>query len=482
MAFLPVILWSDVLIWLLFATAAIFGWLSVRNPLWRTAWQRVGRSRAGMASATVLVVFVGVGLLDSIHYRPRLEEAAASAASGTSRQPPAYAVEVLSVLDAILTPLRTRNEKTYSEPLATRAYAKESIESRGADGQLQQSRDYPRLKHGGAHLGTDETQRDADIGQRLLRALALATLLWWALAAATAAGLARAESCTHEEAWRRIWHNESDFAWNAVLATIGVLLLVVLPLAALSFNYHVFGTDKVGQDVFYQVLKSVRTALVIGLVTTLVTLPLAIFLGVLAGYFRGWVDDLIQYLYTTLSSIPGVLLIAAAVLMMQVLIDNHPQWFATAAERADLRLLALCFILGVTSWTGLCRLLRGETLKLRELEYIQAAQAFGVADLRIIGRHILPNLMHIVIIALVMDFSSLVLAEAVLSYVGIGVDPTMISFGTMINNARMELAREPMVWWSLAAAFVFMFTLVLAANLLADAVRDAFDPRIAGSA
>jgi peptide/nickel transport system permease protein len=127
-------------------------------------------------------------------------------------------------------------------------------------------------------------------------------------------------------------------------------------------------------------------------------------------------------------------------------------------------------------------LLRGETLKLRELEYIQAAQAFGVSDLRIIARHILPNLMHIVIIALVMDFSSLVLAEAVLSYVGIGVDPTMISFGTMINNARMELAREPMVWWSLAAAFVFMFILVLAANLLADAVRDAFDPRLVGSA
>ena len=87
--------------------------------------------------------------------------------------------------------------------------------------------------------------------------------------------------------------------------------------------------------------------------------------------------------------------------------------------------------------------------------------------------------MHIVIIALVMDFSGLVLAEAVLSYVGIGVDPTMISFGTMINNARMELGREPVVWWSLVAAFAFMFAMVLAANLLADAVRDAFDPRMA---
>lgn len=482
MAVLPVILWSDVLIWLLFVAAIVFGWLSARNPLWRTAWQRVGRSRAGMASATILLVFVVVGLLDSIHYRPRLENDAGQGATPVAQPPAAYAVEVLSVLDAILTPLRTRNEKTYSEPLATRAYAKESIESRDADGQLRLTRDYPRLTYGGAHLGSDEARRDADIGQRLLRAVGMALLAWWAIAAASAGGLAHAEACSQREAWRRIWSNESDFAWNAVLAAIGVLFLVASPLLVLSVDYHVFGTDKIGQDVLYQVLKSVRTALVIGLVTTLVTLPLSIFLGVLAGYFRGWVDDLIQYLYTTLSSIPGVLLIAAAVLMMQVVIDNHPQWFATAAERADLRLLALCFILGVTSWTGLCRLLRGETLKLRELEYIQAAQAFGVAELRIIGRHILPNLMHIVIIALVMDFSSLVLAEAVLSYVGIGVDPTMISFGTMINNARMELAREPMVWWSLAAAFAFMFALVLAANLLADAIRDAFDPRMAGSA
>ena len=139
----------------------------------------------------------------------------------------------------------------------------------------------------------------------------------------------------------------------------------------------------------------------------------------------------------------------------------------------------MCFILGLTSWTGLARLLRGEVLKLRELEYIQAAQAFGVSDLRIISRHLLPNLMHIVIIAVAMDFSGLVLTEAVLSYIDIGVDPNMISFGTMINNARMELGREPVVWWSLVAAFSFMFVLVLAANLLADAVRDAFDPRMA---
>jgi peptide/nickel transport system permease protein len=413
-------------------------------------------------------------LLDSLHYRPALDN------KGEGKT--AYAIEVLSLLDLVVTPLRTRNEKTYSEPLATRAYAKESIELRLPDGTLRQTRDYPRLKFGGIHLGDNEAGRDDDIARRVMAAGALACLIWLCIALGCAYSLARSDGRAFGEAWRGLWRGETNFAWNAVLITLAALLLFVLPLAALCIDYHVFGTDKVGQDVLYQVLKSIRTGLVIGLVTTLVLLPLSIFLGIVAGYFRGWVDDVIQYLYTTLSSIPGVLLIAAAVLMMQVIIDTHPQWFATAAERADLRLLALCFILGVTSWTGLCRLLRGETLKLRELEYIQAAQAFGVSDARIITRHILPNLMHIVIIALVMDFSSLVLAEAVLSYVGIGVDPTMISFGTMINNARMELAREPMVWWSLMAAFTFMFTLVLAANLLADAVRDAFDPRMVGAA
>ncbi|MDR1708863.1 MAG: ABC transporter permease [Candidatus Accumulibacter sp.] len=469
--FLPVLLWSDALVWLLALGGAALAGASWRNPRSRAAWRRVGASRAGMAAATVLAAFAAVGLLDSLHYRPRL-------ADSEPGRPAVYAVEVLSALDALASPLRRSAEKTYSAPLATRAYAKETMEIADSAGRLRTVRDFPRLRHGGAHLGENEAGRGADVLRRALAAAAAALVLFGALGWAAAAALARRTGLSAGRVWREIWRGETRFAWNAALAAAGALLLVGLPLLALCGDYHVFGTDKVGQDVFYQILKSVRTALVIGLVTTLTTLPLAIGLGVAAGYFRGWVDDAIQYLYTTLSSIPGVLLIAAAVLMMQVVIDTHPQWFATAAERADLRLLALCFILGLTSWTGLCRLLRGETLKLRELEYIQAAQAFGVASAAILRRHVLPNLMHIVVIALVMDFSGLVLAEAVLSYVGIGVDPTMVSFGTMINNARMELSREPAVWWSLMSAFVFMFALVLAANLLADAVRDAFDPRM----
>jgi peptide/nickel transport system permease protein len=277
----------------------------------------------------------------------------------------------------------------------------------------------------------------------------------------------------------RLMRGRTRLRWRAALVTLWLICSIAGVLAALGPWYHVLGTDKVGQDVLYLTLKSVRTALVIGSLTTLVLLPVAVGLGILAGYLGGWVDDAIQYLYTVLNSIPGVLLIAAAVLMMQVVIDSHPEWFSTAAERADARLLALCFILGLTSWTSLCRLLRGETLKRRELEYVQAARAVGVSTARILARHVLPNVMHLVLIAVVMDFSGLVLAEAVLSYVGIGVDPNTISFGTMINAARMELAREPAVWWSLVSAFVFMFALVLSANVFADAVRDAFDPRAA---
>ena len=460
-----VVLWSDILVWLLVSAGIGLGVLIARNPPLLAAWRRVGANRVGMASATVLLAFILVGLLDSIHYRVALE-----ARPGQKTQ---YAIEVLSVLDALVAPLRERNEKTYSEPFATRLYAKESIDVPG-QGTV---RDYPRLRHGGKHLDEREDEVAADAGFTAFRMAVLALVGWLGLAGIAALAVNRGAAAVDGSGWRKIWRGETAFAWNAVRLTLLAMLPSGVPLFALSTQYHVFGTDKVGQDVLYQILKSVRTGLIIGLVTTLVMLPLAVLLGIIAGYFRGWVDDVIQYLYTVLNSIPGVLLIAAAVLMMQVVIDTHPQWFSTAAERADLRLLALCFILGITSWTGLCRLLRGETLKLRELEYIQAAQAFGVSSWKIISRHILPNLMHIVIIALVMDFSGLVLAEAVLSYVGIGVDPTMTSFGTMINNARMELGREPVVWWSLAAAFSAMFILVLAANLFADAVRDAFDPR-----
>jgi peptide/nickel transport system permease protein len=167
-------------------------------------------------------------------------------------------------------------------------------------------------------------------------------------------------------------------------------IAVVAPVAAMG-HYHVFGTDRHRQRRAVQTLKSIRTAFVIGMLATLATLPLAVVLGMLAGYFKGWVDELIQYLYTVLSSVPNMLLIAACVLMVQVFLDKHPSLFETGAERADLKLFLLCAVLGLTGWAGLCRLLRAETLKLRELEYVQAATAFGVSHCAHHGAPHLPN-------------------------------------------------------------------------------------------
>ncbi|HEY6094993.1 MAG TPA: ABC transporter permease [Gallionellaceae bacterium] len=459
MSFLPVILWTDAMIFLLIAVGVSGAWWIRQRPHLLLPWRRLAQSRVGMVSLLVLSLFVLVGLLDSLHYRPALAD--------KNNGQTVYSPEVLSALDALVGKLRTQNEKTYSAPMAAYLYAKESMTN--AAGQVV--REFPRLKYGAAHLADPQRELVGDAVKRALTGAGIGLALGWGLVLAMGWLLSRFFTRPQPGAPTYRAHRALQFTTVILATCIGAIV-------SLALAYHVLGTDKVGQDVLYLSLKSIRTGLVIGTITTLVMLPFALLLGIAAGFLRGWVDDAIQYVYTVLSSIPSVLLIAAAVLMMQVVIETHPEWFATSASRADMRLLFLCLILGVTSWTSLCRLLRGETLKLRELEYIQAAQAFGVSSLRIMTRHILPNVMHIVLISVVMDFSGLVLAEAVLSYVGVGVDPSTMSFGTLINAARMEMGREPMVWWTLASAFGFMLLLVLAANLFADAMRDAFDPRL----
>lgn len=460
----PVVLWTDALVFLLVAVIILM--LSRQHPEGQLheAWQRLWQLPMAMASGLILLVFVAIALLDSLHYRPMLPSQAGQQAQ--------YSVEVISVLDRLLQPLRDHTERTYSAPLATHLYVKESITL--ANGTVVRA--YPRLQFGGAQLQDPYQQKQADIVQKLMYGSLWGLLATLVLVSLGAGVLARRRRCNVGQLRQQLLAVDNRLPWRTAVLTLVVISVTAGVMIELASAYHVFGTDKVGQDVLYASLKSIRTGMLIGTLTTLIMLPFAVLLGISAGYFGGWIDDVIQYVYTTLNAIPGVLLIAAAVLMMQVYIELHPAMFDSAAARTDFRLLFLCIILGVTSWTGLCRLLRGETLKLRELEYVQAARAFGVSDWRMMLRHILPNLYHLVLISVVMDFSALVLAEAVLSYLGVGVDPAMQSWGNMINAARLEMARDPIVWWPLVAAFSLMFTLVLAANLFADSVRDAFDP------
>ena len=462
-----VLLWTDAAIWMLVAALIVYAVFVLRSPGLTANWRKVFRDAPALASSVVLLMCLVLTLLDSLHYRPLLPPA-----PGAQEQGPAYDVRTRSVLDHLLSALIDSREATYSRPLAFVGFTKESIE---VDGQLR--RVAPRLLHGGAHLKDPNNDWAADIAQRSALGLLFGALVALAIAALLIGAVARSRRQGWAPVAATIWRGEGDIPWRVVLWTILAASVLVGITAALLGHYHVLGTDLTGNDVLYQALKSIRTAFVIGTLATVATLPLAVGLGILGGYFRGWVDEAIQYLYTVLSSVPNVLLIAACVLMVQVFLDKHPEMFETGAERADLKLFLLCAVLGLTGWAGLCRLLRGETLKLRELEYVQAAHAFGISHWRIMLRHIFPNVAHLMLIVTVLDFSSLILYEAVLSYVGVGVDPSMNSFGGMINLARNEMSRDPVVWWSFAAAFGFMVGLVLAANLFADGVRDAFDPR-----
>ncbi len=512
-----IFLWTDVALFALLLAVLTYAWHVSRSPALRATWARVARNTPAMCSAVVLLVFVVIGLLDSLHYQPRLPPVvtsssttsataspgagtAAKTSSATTATAPIYAPKVKSLLDALLEDTAfARPEKTYSAPLAWLQYTKESILQEGGEPR----RDFPRLRFGGKHLTMPDEQWGADVTKRLLLGLLVGLLVACLLIVLmlSLVGRGRREVLVSEQDLgsqqphnrqhavgsvpeqtrvafaRQVWRGETEVPWRAIFITMTVVCLLFGAVFGLASGYHVLGTDRTGNDVLWQALKSIRTAWVIGSLATVAMLPPALIFGISAGYFKGWIDDVIQYVYTTLTSIPGVLLIGACVLMMQVYIDAHPGMFPTSAQRADLRLFLLCMILGLTGWAGLCRLLRAEALKLRELEYVQAARAFGISHLRIMARHLLPNLMHIVLITVVLQFSGLVLYEAVLSYLGIGVDPSMNSFGSMIEKARLEMSRDPMIWWNLLTAFLFMLALVLSANLFSDAVRDAFDPR-----
>lgn len=464
-----VLLWTDAVMWALVVALLIYARVVWRSPNLRASWTLVFRDAAAFASAIVLGLCLLITLLDSVHFRRALPLAAGT---GSAAQAVAYDTRTQSVLDALLVNLIESREATYSRPLAYQSFTLESLTVEGEVRRLP-----PRLLHGGAHLSDPATQWASDISWRVAGGLAVGAVVALLLSVWVVRGVARRQGWAWRETVARVWHDDCDIRWRAALMTIVGLCLLGGPALLLMNDYHLLGTDRTGNDVFYQALKSIRTAFVIGALATIATLPLAVGLGLMAGYFRGWVDEAIQYLYTVLSSVPNVLLIAACVLMVQVYLDQHPELFETGAERADLKLFLLCAILGLTGWAGLCRLLRAEALKLRELEYVQAAVAFGIGPWRIIVRHLMPNVMHLVLITTVLEFSGLILYEAVLSYVGVGVDPSMNSFGGMINLARSEMSRDPVVWWSFAAAFGFMVTVVLAANFFADGVRDAFDPR-----
>jgi peptide/nickel transport system permease protein len=430
----PVFLLSDILYFLVLLAVLGF-FIHARHSRMLTQIKATILTKQGMFVFLILCAYFFVATMDSIHFR----------CNKTTKE--FNQGNIVSVLDIYFARDSALHEVTYSSPLAVRQFTAQSPTATGWY--------YPSLQIVGNNIASSPSLYHEDIAKRLLKALISTSVF--------------ALACWLFMSWYLSFTQRRErFPLGTFMLAISLIGFFVALIVFFKNHYHLLGTDKVGNDILYISLKSIHTAFILGAVTMLVMLPLAIIFGLNAGYWGGRTDDIIQYIYTTLSSIPSVLLIIASVMALQIFIERHDSFLNNMVMRADVKLLLLCVILGITSWTNLCRVLRAETLKIRELDYVQAAKVLGSSHTKILFKHILPNVLHIIIITVILDFSLLVLAEAVLTYVGVGVDPTTYSWGNMIDAARMELARTPLIWWPIASAFGFMFIFILAINLFVD--------------
>ena len=413
----PVLLYSDIFFFVFVAAlVGLFLW-GRRREDYREAARRVLSNRWAAVCLVVICLYGLTALLDSIHYRKPVRTETGEVR--TNQQDEVVYGGLRSVLDAILihTYPGVREEKGDLNISFEKSYSAPLAD-----------RTYDQIQ-------------DSETGK-------------W-----------RREELQVAE--RVLWDLEVPFLGGKVLR-----LWMEVP------GVHLWGTDKAGGDVFYKLIKGIRTALIVGLVTTMIVIPFAIIFGVTAGYFGGKVDDVIQFIYITLGSIPSILLISAMMIIVRAKMGAAREAGTDIYFQDDKIVLFLCAILGLIGWSSLCRLLRGETIKIRELDYVQAARAMGVNDLFIIGRHVVPNVIHVVLISSILRFSGLVMVEAILAYIKIGVPSTIQSWGRVVDGAREQLGRDPMIWWPVVGAFILMFFLVLSINIFGDAVRDALDPKL----
>jgi peptide/nickel transport system permease protein len=423
---------SDVVYLLINSFIVGFLYLSFQNPFNKRIWLKLFQQRTAAISLGIVVFFWLISILDSIHIYQN------------------------TLIDWIFSPLNHYMEYSYSKPFSLNLLLPKVKFLHGQYVALYSHLTYvPKVYQ-------TQAQMTAWVSLRVLHVLGGFFILLFILRVIFRRRLALIFP----------YQKNILLMWGSLLfcTTIFILLYV------LSRQFHVFGTGQIGQDILYQAIKSIRTGMLISLMTTMIMLPFAIAFGLVAGYFGGTIDLLVQFIYTTISSIPGVLFIGASLLSWQIYMNaHHSNW--SIYQIADSRLMMICILLGLSDWSSLCRYIRAEVLKIRELDYVISAKILGSSNIRILVKHILPNTMHMIITTIVLNFSYLVLAESVLTYLGIGVSPLTISWGNMINAARLELARDPMIWWPLMAAFIFMFFLVLSCNLLADSLRKALNPR-----
>ena len=289
--------------------------------------------------------------------------------------------------------------------------------------------------------------------------------------------LVRPSRSLWSNAWYKLRHDRLTIAATVVLFVLAALAASADLFAEHVFKYsfekqdllhtyespkleplaYLFGTDEIGRSAVVRLLYGGRISLAVGFVAALLNLTLGVVVGLAAGYFRGWVDDVVTWFVTTLQSIPTLFLL----LIIAAVWEPGP--------------VTLTIVIGGLFWVGICLYVRGQTFALREREFVVAARTIGARDSRIMFGHILPNILPLIFVLAAIDVGTIILAESALSFLGLGIDPPTPTWGNMLTNAVGNLARGP---WLIYPPGAMIFLTVLCLYLIGDGLRDALDPRL----
>lgn len=296
----------------------------------------------------------------------------------------------------------------------------------------------------------------------------------------------------NQRAWRRFLKNRPAVI-SLIVFVVLVLLVLIWPwIAPYSWNTtsesqfaapsnaHWFGTDVHGRDVFTRVMYGARISLMVGMVGAGVALVIGVLWGAIAGYVGGRWDNLMMRFVDVLYSLPSIVFV---IVLITTLSELAKEWFATSFGKLGPQLAAstpIIFLfagLGAVSWLTMARIVRGQVLSLRQRSFVHASRALGASHSRLVGRHILPNVYGIIIVYLTLTIPSIILYESFLSFLGLGVQPPMASWGTLISEGALQLNPIRIYWWLIVFPASMLVLTLLCLNFLGDGLRDAFEPR-----